>query len=113
MDLSSTINFLSDNYEKVISRGGIIIHPVTNEMFTVRFDANSYDQVLVISQFIDYNEVVQFCCTEFGIYLKDAKTNEIGHYLYQTLMVTLDFGLTFENLVQCHYMFKNFPASGN
>lgn len=113
MDMSSTIQFMSSNFEKIVSRAGMIVHPETNEMYIVRFDPKSYDQVLVISKLVGYNEVVQFCCTEFGIYIKDSATETISHYFYHTLMGTTDFGLKFDDLVQCHYMFKSFPASGN
>ncbi|GCJ80424.1 hypothetical protein BvCmsB5655_03438 [Escherichia coli] len=113
MNLSSTIQYLSSNFEKIISRGGMIVHPETEEMYIIGFDKKSYDQVLVISKLESYNEVVQFCCTEFGIYIKDAETNTISHYFYHTLMGTKDFGLKFDDLVQCHYMFKTFPASGH
>nr|EGE5776469.1 hypothetical protein [Escherichia coli] len=112
MDMSSTIQYLSENFVKIISRGGMIVHPETEDMYIIRFDTNSYDQVLVVSKLVGYNEVVQFCCTEFGIYIKDAETNEISHYFYHTLMGTKDFGLKFNDLVQCHYMFKTYPASG-
>lgn len=110
--LSETIQFLSDNLEKIISRSGIIVNPRTDEMYQIRFDPNSYDQVLVISKFAGYNEVVQFCCTEFGIYIKDSETETINHYFYHTLMGTTDFGLRFSDLVNCHYLYKNFPVTG-
>ncbi len=110
--LSEIIDFLSENFEKVISRGGIIVNPSTDEMFQIRFDPNSYDQVLVVSKFVGYNEVVQFCCTEFGIYLKDSETSTISHYFYHTLIGTTDFGLRFRDLVNCHYMYTNFPSTG-
>lgn len=110
MNMSEVIQFLSRNLDKIISRGGIIVHPVTDEMYRVRFDPNSYDQVLIITKFKECNEVVQFCCTEFGIYIKDAETNQINHYFYHTLMGTMDFGLKFNDLVQCHYMFSNFTS---
>lgn len=109
--ISDLITLLSTNFEKLISRDGIIVHPETNDMYQVKFDPSSYDQVLVISKFVGYNEVVQFCCTEFGIYIKDSETETISHYLYHNLMGTTDFGLKFRDLVNCHYMFKNFPST--
>lgn len=113
MNMSETIQFLSSNFEKIINRGGLIVHPDTDEMFRIRFDASSYDQVLVISKFVEHNEVVQFCCTEFGIYIKDSSTDEISHYFYHKLIGTTYFGLSFNDIVECHYMFSAYPASGN
>lgn len=109
MDISSTIKFLAENFEKIITRGGLIVHPNTNIMYQIRFDNQSYDQVLVFSKFNDYKEVVMFCCTEFGVYIKDTETQTISHYFYHTLMGTDLFGLKFNDLANLHYMFKHYP----
>lgn len=109
MDMSNTIRFLAENFAKILTRGGLIVHPDSGVMYQLRFDPQSYDQVLVFSKFDGYDEVVMFCATEFGVYIKDAETETIEHYFYHTLIGTQLFGLTFSDLAELHYMFKNFP----
>lgn len=111
MDMSQTIKFLSKNFEKILTRGGIIVHPDTDVMYQIRFDSQSYNQVLVFSKFVGYKEVVMFCATEFGVYIKDTETETISHYFYHTLMGTDLFGLKFNDLADLHYMFKNYPQT--
>lgn len=86
-------------------------YKIDNITYSVKFDPNSYNEVLIFLTEQDGKKSVQFAGTDFGIYIREEGTKEAQHYFYHTLMYTSDFGLNLNDLANVHYIFKEMKKS--
>lgn len=79
--------------------------------YSVEFDPSSYDEVLLFWSEEDNQKVIQFACTDFGIYICEEDVEQPSHYFYHTLMYTQDFGFNLKDLANVHYIYKEMKKS--
>lgn len=108
MKISKTINSYVAGLENFKQGQSFKLGDVT---YSLDYDPESFKEVLLMFSEEDGENSIQFACTDFGIYLREEGAVNPSHYFYHTLMYTLDFGFTLNDLANVHYIFKEMKNS--
>lgn len=101
--LRECIEFFNDNFGSIKTSGNLTIN---NTKFEIKFDPDSYNQVLLF--LITRNNVTEltFAATEFGLYIREDECEDVSLYFYHTLLSSNIFELGPITLGNVFYMFK-------